>query len=194
MPTTATKSTTATKPARKTRTRRTTAKKTPVAKAVKFSTEKTKPVEKVEKVKLPTSTTYKSGKVVSKTIIKPSAEILPLSVYRQDIANRWNVHHYEMQELVKDIRKGLDLVSPYNAQMVKTVKAWTVLCLDPVQLRSSSPNHTCVRLRCKCKMLSGIAGTGQGATPAFQSMRKDLHPSDSTATESLKSNPLGTSS
>ena len=126
MPTTATKSTTATKPARKTRTRRTTAKKTPVAKAVKFSTEKPKPVEKVEKVKLPTSTTYKSGKVVSKTIIKPSAEILPLSVYRQDIANRWNVHHYEMQELVKDIRKGLDLVSPYHAQMVKTVKAWTV--------------------------------------------------------------------
>lgn len=109
---TASKSTaTAPKAPRKTRTRKAT----------------TKPVVKTT-IPTVTTTTFKSGKVVNKQteIVKPSADLLPLSAYRQDIANRWNVHHYEMQELVKDFHKVVEYFTPYHAEMVKTVKAWTV--------------------------------------------------------------------
>jgi hypothetical protein len=102
------------------------------ATASKTATRKTRTRKATPKVstKIPTVTTtsFRGGKVVNKQIeiSKPDAVLLPISVYRKDISNRWNVHHYEMQELVKDIRKGLKLVSPYYAQLVKQVKAWTV--------------------------------------------------------------------
>ena len=104
MPTaTAPKSTTAPK-ARKTRTRK--AKATPVAKV--------------------TTTTFKSGKVISKKteFTRPStARLITWERYQKDISTRWQIHQFEVQELIKDFQKGLDLVTPYHTELVKRVKA-----------------------------------------------------------------------
>ena len=106
MPTaTASKSTAAPK-ARKTRTRKATTKATPVAKV--------------------TTTTFKGGKVVAKKteFTRPStARLITWERYQKDISTRWQIHHYEIQELIKDIQKGIDFVSPYHAEMVKHLKA-----------------------------------------------------------------------
>ena len=104
MPTaTAPKSTTAPK-ARKTRTRK--AKATPVAKV--------------------TTTTFKSGKVISKKteFTRPStARLITWERYQKDISTRRQIHQFEVQELIKDFQKGLDLVTPYHTELVKRVKA-----------------------------------------------------------------------
>ena len=102
------------KPARKTRTR----KAKPAAK-------QTKPVT-VAKV---TTTTFKGGKVVSKvtTLKRPStARLISVDRYLKDISTRWAIHQFEIQELIKDVSKGVSFVTPYHAQLVKQVKAWTV--------------------------------------------------------------------
>ena len=105
---TATKSTTAPK-ARKTRTRKATPKKPSVSKV--------------------TVTTYRGGKVVQKKseFTRPStARLITVDRYVKDIKTRWAIHQYEVQELGKDIKKGFDLITPYYAELVKTVKARTV--------------------------------------------------------------------
>ena len=111
MPATATASkSTAAKPARKTRTRKAPTKKAP----------------SVSKV---TVTTYKGGKAVQKKseFTRPStARLITWERYQKDILTRWQIHQYEIQELVKDIKKGFDLVTPYHSELVKTVKQWTV--------------------------------------------------------------------
>ena len=110
MPTASTVSkSTAAKPARKTRTRRATPKKPQVSKV--------------------TVTTFKGGKPVAKvtTLKRPSTRnLISVDRYVKDIQTRWAIHQYEIQELGKDLRKGFDLVTPYHAQLVKQVKAWTV--------------------------------------------------------------------
>ena len=115
MPTASTVSkSTVAKPARKTRTR----KAKPAAK-------QTKPVT-VAKV---TTTTFKGGKVVSKvtTLKRPStARLISADRYLKDISTRWAIHQFEIQELIKDVSKGVSFVTPYHAQLVKQVKAWTV--------------------------------------------------------------------
>ena len=76
-----------------------------------------------------TVTTFKSGKPVAKvtTLKRPStARLISTQRYVQDIQTRWAIHNYEIQELARDLRKGFDLVTPYHAQLVKQVKAWTV--------------------------------------------------------------------
>ena len=110
MPTASTVSkSTAAKPARKTRTRRATPKKPQVSKV--------------------TVTTFKGGKPVVKvtTLKRPStAKLISADRYLKDIQTRWQIHQFEIQELGKDFRKGFELVTPYHAQLVKQVKAWTV--------------------------------------------------------------------
>ena len=76
-----------------------------------------------------TVTSFKGGKVVAKvtTLKRPStARLITPQRYMQDIQTRWQIHQFEIQELVRDFRKGFDLVTPYHAQLVKQVKAWTV--------------------------------------------------------------------
>ena len=93
----------------KRRTRKATTKATPVAKV--------------------TTTTFVGGKVVSKKseFTRPStARLITWERYQKDILTRWQIHQYEIQELVKDVKKGFDLVTPYHAELVKTVKQWTV--------------------------------------------------------------------
>ena len=129
---TASKSTaTAPKAPRKTRTRKTaaTAKK-PVA----TKTAPTKPVEQsayglnqtelkqVEKLvteqpKATTVTTFKAGKVVSKELMRPTAPLIQFKDYRRDVINRWNIHRYEIQELVKDVRNTFNSVSSYFSKL-----------------------------------------------------------------------------
>ena len=129
---TASKSTaTAPKAPRKTRTRKTaaTAKK-PVA----TKTAPTKPVEQsayglnqtelkqVEKLvteqpKATTVTTFKAGKVVSKELMRPTAPLIQFKDYRRDVINRWNIHNYEIQELVKDIKNTYNSVTSYFSKL-----------------------------------------------------------------------------
>jgi len=146
MPTTATKSTKSTTGTRKTRTRRTTAKKATPAKAVKLSTTTPQPVEKPVENKVTTkrpqspkkvtttvapkvtTTTFESGKVVNiqTDLIKPTVVLIQWKDYVRDINNRWQIHNYEMQQLMKDFKSIVNYLQPYHAEAVKTVKAWTV--------------------------------------------------------------------
>ena len=90
---------TAPKAPRKTRTRKTS----------------TKPVAKVTTVR-----TLKSVK-------RPStARLISTQRYLNDIKTRWEIHNYEITMLISDLTKGFKAVQPYHAQVVKTVKAWTV--------------------------------------------------------------------
>ena len=76
-----------------------------------------------------TVTTFKGGKAVSKvtTLKRPStARLITPSRYVQDIQTRWAIHQFEIQELLKDLSKGVSFVTPYHAQLVKQVRAWTV--------------------------------------------------------------------
>jgi len=71
-----------------------------------------------------TVTTFKSGKVVAKvtTVKRPStARLISADRYLKDIQTRWAIHQFEIQELVKDVRKGFDFVAPYHAQLVKLI-------------------------------------------------------------------------
>ena len=122
---------TAPKAPRKTRTRKTAATaKRPVA----TKTAPTKPVEQaafglnqtelkqVEKLvteqpKATTVTTFKAGKVVSKELMRPTAPLIQFKDYRRDVINRWNIHNYEIQELVKDIKNTFNSVTSYFSKL-----------------------------------------------------------------------------
>ena len=110
---TASKSTaTAPKAPRKTRTRKT---------STALPTVKSKAVKPVKKV---TVTTFKGGKVVAKkiTLKRPSsARLITPQRYWQDIQTRWQIHNFEIQELLKDFSKGFEAVKPYHAQLVELV-------------------------------------------------------------------------
>ena len=111
---------------RKRRTRKTT---TTAAKSVaKVTTKKATPSPKVTttpkiETKKVTVTTFESGKVVKKSteLVKPNAPLIQMRDYQRDISNRWNIHHYEMQELVKDIRGFVNSILPYYRQLVKSL-------------------------------------------------------------------------
>ena len=122
---------TAPKAPRKTRTRKTAATaKRPVA----TKTAPTKPVEQsafglnqtelkqVEKLvteqpKATTVTTFKAGKVVSKELMRPTAPLIQFKDYRRDVINRWNIHNYEIQELVKDVKNTYNSVTTYFSKL-----------------------------------------------------------------------------
>ena len=98
---------------RKRRTRKTST----TAKATKTAVKKT-PVAKV------TVTTFKGGKVVAKktTLKRPStARLISTDRYIKDIQTRWQIHNFEIQELISDFVKGFEAVKPYHAQLVKMV-------------------------------------------------------------------------
>jgi len=122
---------TAPKAPRKTRTRKTAAT---VKKPVATKTAPTKPVEQsafglnqtelkqVEKLvteqpKATTVTTFKAGKVVSKELMRPTAPLIQLKDYRRDIINRWNIHNYEIQELLKDVKNTYNSVTTYFSKL-----------------------------------------------------------------------------
>jgi len=100
--------------------------------AKKVSTRKPrarKAAAKKPQVSKVTVTSYKGGKVVAKvtTLKRPStARLISSDRYLKDIQTRWQIHQFEIQELVRDFKKGFEFVKPYHAQAVKTVKAWTV--------------------------------------------------------------------
>ena len=127
---------------RRTRKTSTTAKATPKAvkkpvakitveeKAFDLTAAELKQVEKSVKASTPvapkvTVTTFKGGKVVAKktTLKRPStARLISTDRYLKDIATRWQIHNYEIQELISDIMKGFEAVKPYHAELVKLVK------------------------------------------------------------------------
>ena len=103
---------------RKTRTRKTsptaTRKVATPAKATapKVKVTKVKPVSKIRTLK---------------TVKRPStARLISTQRYLNDIKTRWEIHNYEITMLISDLTKGFKAVQPYHAQVVKTVKAWTV--------------------------------------------------------------------
>ena len=107
MPTTATAPTAKKVSTRKPRARKAAAKKPQVSKV--------------------TVTSFKGGKAVAKvtTLKRPSTRnLISGDRYLKDIQTRWAIHQFEIQELIKDVRKGFDFVTPYHAEVVKTVKSW----------------------------------------------------------------------
>ena len=107
---------TAPKAPRKTRTRKTATVKTVTSKTVKPA-----PVAKPVANKV-TVTTFQGGKVIAKktTLKRPgTSKLITPQRYMADIATRWAIHNYEIQELLKDFSKGFEIVRPYHAQVVK---------------------------------------------------------------------------
>ena len=103
----------------------------PTASTVSKSTA-AKPARKTRTRKAPTTKKVTPAKVLKATA-KPkqnqrpsSARLISVDRYVKDIQTRWAIHQFEIQELGRDLRKGFDLVTPYHAQLVKQVKAWTV--------------------------------------------------------------------
>ena len=92
---------------------------TPKKRRTRKATTKATPVAKV------TVTTFQGGKAVKKKteFTRPStARLITWERYQKDIQTRWQIHRYEIQELVKDLNKAIDFVSPYHAEMVKRLK------------------------------------------------------------------------
>ncbi len=46
----------------------------------------------------------------TRELTKPTAEIIPFDSYIKDARNRWNVHRYEIQELIKDAGNTYDYI------------------------------------------------------------------------------------
>ena len=117
---------TAPKAPRKTRTRKTATAKTvtspavnkqAIADCIAAPTRSLKPV--TTKV---TVTTFQGGKVIAKKteLKRPgTSKLITPQRYMADIATRWAIHNYEIQELLKDFSKGFEIVKPYHAQVVK---------------------------------------------------------------------------
>ena len=109
---------TAPKAPRKTRTRKTATVKTVTSKTVKPASV-AKPIAK--KV---TVTTFQGGKVIAKktTLKRPgTSKLITPQRYMADIATRWAIHNYEIQELLKDLSKGVDFIKPYHKQVVSVL-------------------------------------------------------------------------
>ena len=114
---------TAPKAPRKTRTRKTATVKTVTSKTVKPAPV-AKPVAKKVIV-----TTFQGGKVIAKktTLKRPgTSKLITPQRYMADIATRWAIHNYEIQELLKDFSKGFEIVKPYHAQVVKMLNNWAL--------------------------------------------------------------------
>ena len=114
---------TAPKAPRKTRTRKTATVKTVTSKTVKPA-----PVVKPVAKKV-TVTTFQGGKVIAKktTLKRPgTSKLITPQRYMADIATRWAIHNYEIQELLKDFSKGFEIVKPYHAQVVKMLNNWAL--------------------------------------------------------------------
>ena len=78
-----------------------------------------KQVEKLvtEQTKATIVTTFKAGKVVSKELMRPTAPLIQFKDYRRDVINRWNIHNYEIQELLKDIKNTYISVTSYFSKL-----------------------------------------------------------------------------
>ena len=91
--------------ARKTRTRK------PKATAVKTAVRKA-----------PRKVASKSNVKAVKSVKRPStAKLITPTRYLADFKTRWQIHNYEIQELIKDMTKMIDFLKPYHAQVVKMV-------------------------------------------------------------------------
>ncbi len=78
---------------------------------------------KVVAVKTPTKP---AAKPVAKVSRPSESRLISFDRYVKDFNQRWAIHQWEVNELVKDISKGVSFVTPYHAELVKTVKQWTV--------------------------------------------------------------------
>ena len=93
---------------------------TPKKRRTRKASTKAAPVAKV------TTTTFQGGKVVAKKteFTRPStARLITWERYQKDIQTRWQIHQYEVQELIRDFSKAVDFVKPYHTQLVTRIKA-----------------------------------------------------------------------
>ena len=106
-----------------TKTRKTRTRKTSPTATRKVATPAKAPKVKVTKVK-----PVQNSKIRTlKTVKRPStARLISTQRYLNDIKTRWEIHNYEITMLISDLTKGFKAVQPYHAEVVKTVKAWTV--------------------------------------------------------------------
>ena len=106
-----------------TKTRKTRTRKTSPTATRKVATPAKAPKVKVTKVK-----PVQNSKIRTlKSVKRPStARLISTQRYLNDIKTRWEIHNYEITMLISDLTKGFKPVQPYHAEVVKTVKAWTV--------------------------------------------------------------------
>ena len=92
--------------ARKTRTRK------PKATAVKTAVRKA-----------PRKVASKSNVKAVKSVKRPStAKLITPTRYLADFKTRWQIHNYEIQELISDLTKGFNIARPYAQQLVNQFK------------------------------------------------------------------------
>jgi|TARA_B100001996_G_scaffold349291_1_gene307932 hypothetical protein len=96
---------------------------TPRKRRTRKATPAAKPqtVVKTVKVKKPVA-----AKPVAKVSRPSDSRLISFDRYVKDFNQRWAIHQWEINELVKDISQGVSFVTPYHAELVKTVKQWTV--------------------------------------------------------------------
>ena len=86
--------------------------------ATKTTTRRRRSSAKTPKV---TTTQKTVVNTVQKTIKRPDAQLISKDAYLNDIKNRWNIHQYEIKELVKDLQTVVDFFKPYHARVVKLI-------------------------------------------------------------------------
>ena len=59
----------------------------------------------------------------TRTDSRPDVKLLTIQDYWNDIRNRSQIHNYEFNEAVKDMKKVIEFASPYHDKMVKKVRS-----------------------------------------------------------------------
>ena len=112
---------------RKTRTRKTSTKTARVEKVIKEVQAVLDAPRETKPAKAKKPVVKKTTVRTLKTVKRPStARLISPQKYLKDISTRWDIHNYEITMLISDLTKGFKAVKPYHAEVVKTVKAWTV--------------------------------------------------------------------
>ena len=85
----------------------------------------TAPKKRVRKAAAPKAkkSVAKITKVKSTEIKRPStSRLITFERYSKDIQTRWQIHQFEIQELIKDFTKAFNFVKPYHTELVKMIQ------------------------------------------------------------------------
>ena len=85
----------------------------------------TAPKKRVRKAAAPKAkkSVAKITKVKSTDLKRPStSRLITFERYSKDIQTRWQIHQFEIQELIKDFTKAFNFVKPYHTELVKMIQ------------------------------------------------------------------------
>jgi hypothetical protein len=120
-------------PAKSTSTRRTRSRKTSTTKAQSLKQVNNKEIKSPTKVNTTASkiktvkkqTPVKSVKVVvnQEDTKRPQVELISVESYLQDINKRWQIHTFETKQLVRDLNKVVNYLTPHFDSFVKRIES-----------------------------------------------------------------------